>query len=99
MIEDRDYKKGEEFKTLKGTYLLGKVDDAKYVIWNTNREPVKVKMKDDFERTIGSKESRFSYYKLNGPAYFNFFAWMMFITSILFIPFAIKMKNKTYLQG
>ena len=36
--------------------------------------------------------------RLEGAAYFWFFTKLMFVTSILFIPFAIAYKPKTYLQ-
>ena len=37
--------------------------------------------------------------KLEGAAYFWFFTKLMLITAILFIPFAILYKPRTYLQG
>lgn len=97
LIEDNGAEKAD---TLKGTYLLGKLENNKYVVWNTNREPVKIKMGNDFRvEKMQMDSSAFSYYKLNGSDYFNFFAWMMLITSILFIPFVFILKDKTYFQG
>jgi POT family proton-dependent oligopeptide transporter len=36
--------------------------------------------------------------KLRGAAYFNFFTWLMLGTAVLFIPFALLYRPKTYLQ-
>ncbi len=36
--------------------------------------------------------------KLRGAAYFNFFTWLMLGTAVLFIPFALVYRPKTYLQ-
>lgn len=36
--------------------------------------------------------------KLRGAAYFNFFTWLMLGTAVLFIPFALAYRPKTYLQ-
>ena len=99
IIENKEYGKDDKVKPLSGTFLVGNLD-GKYVIWNPSREPIKVRWTDDKKRELPEiTSSTFSYYKLNGPAYFNFFAWMMLITAVLFIPVALKMKNKTYVQS
>ncbi len=36
--------------------------------------------------------------KLRGAAYFNFFTWLMLGTAVLFIPFALVYRPKTFLQ-
>ena len=36
--------------------------------------------------------------KLHGAAYFRFFMWLMLATSIIFVPFAMLYRPKTYLQ-
>jgi POT family proton-dependent oligopeptide transporter len=36
--------------------------------------------------------------KLRGAAYFNFFTWLMLATAVLFIPFALVYRPKTFLQ-
>ena len=37
--------------------------------------------------------------KLVGPDYYLFFAGCMFVTAVLFIPVAMRYKEKTYIQG
>ncbi len=37
--------------------------------------------------------------KLEGAAYFRFFTWLMLATTVLYIPFAIIYRPKTYLQN
>lgn len=92
------YQDGKKESPLLGTFLIGKQDSG-YVIWNKNRNPIEVKLKAGLDKlTLGSGNERFSYYKLNGPAYFDLFAWMMVITAILFIPFALTLKYKAYIQ-
>ncbi|MDB6079597.1 MAG: pepT2 [Akkermansiaceae bacterium] len=53
--------------------------------------------------TIGTtyKGSAFSggQTKLEGAAYYRFFTWLMFGTAIIFIPFAMIYRPKSYLQG
>ena len=36
--------------------------------------------------------------RLMGASYFWFFATMMFLTAILFVPVAVRYKEKTYIQ-
>jgi len=93
---DKDYASGEDTVYVAGTYLV-EVDDSKNVLLDPiTRDPLKVKLVSS--QVAAAEEGGFSFYKLNGPAYFNFFAWLMFGTAILFIPFALKMKTKTYVQ-
>lgn len=47
---------------------------------------------DDFEWFVGGRT------RLEGAAYFRFFTWLMLGTTILFLPFAILYRPKTYLQ-
>ena len=37
--------------------------------------------------------------KLEGPAYYWFFTGLMLAAAILFVPYAISSKEKTYLQS
>jgi POT family proton-dependent oligopeptide transporter len=37
--------------------------------------------------------------KLDGPAYYLFFAGAMAITAVLFVPVAVWYKERTYIQG
>lgn len=94
---DKPYKVKEDTSFVSGTYLVGVSSKGENVILDPKtREPLKVRMKSKIpEITDGA----FSFYKLNGPEYFNFFAWLMFVTALLFIPFALKMKTKTYVQS
>jgi POT family proton-dependent oligopeptide transporter len=36
--------------------------------------------------------------KLDGPGYYLFFAGAMALTALLFVPFAIRFKERTYIQ-
>ncbi len=47
---------------------------------------------DEFEWFVGGQS------KLEGAAYFRFFAWLMLATTILYLPFALAYRPKTYLQ-
>lgn len=83
---------------IQGTYLVGTLGQ-KYVLWDINRAPLKIEVAPRADpQKSPADQPKFSYYKLNGSAYFNFFAWLMLITAVLFIPVALKMKNKTYVQ-
>lgn len=90
---------GESKTPIQGTYLVGDLGEQ-YVLWDINRKPLEVEIsKKDNPSTIEKDPAKYFYYKLNGSAYFNFFAWLMLITAVLFIPVALKMKNKTYVQS
>lgn len=47
---------------------------------------------DDFEWFVGGQS------RLEGASYFRFFTWLMLATAVLFIPFALLYRPKTYLQ-
>ena len=47
---------------------------------------------DEFEWFVGGQS------KLEGAAYFRFFAWLMLGTTVLYLPFALIYRPKTYLQ-
>ena len=47
---------------------------------------------DEFEWFVGGQS------KLEGAAYFRFFAWLMLGTTVLYLPFALVYRPKTYLQ-
>jgi len=36
--------------------------------------------------------------KMEGASYFWFFTWLMLATAVIFVPYAIFYKEKTYLQ-
>lgn len=76
-----------------GTYVIGdKLDSKTYSLLDIHRKPVHL---------LGSKSNiqKASIYTLNGDAYFNFFAFMMAITAVLFLLVAFTYKEKTYVQG
>ncbi len=50
------------------------------------------------ETTYAAKAFSGGQAKLEGAAYFKFFTWLMLGTTILYIPFAIAYRPKTYLQ-
>ena len=94
---DKAYKAKEDTLLISGTYLVqASENNGNLLLDPKTRKPLKVKLRG--ERLPKLDEAAFSFYKLNGPAYFKFFAWLMFITAIIFIPFALKMKTKTYVQ-
>jgi len=47
---------------------------------------------DEFEWFVGGQS------KMEGAAYFRFFAWLMLATTVLYLPFALAYRPKTYLQ-
>jgi POT family proton-dependent oligopeptide transporter len=47
---------------------------------------------DEFEWFVGGQS------KLEGAAYFRFFAWLMLGTTVLYLPYAMVYRPKTYLQ-
>ena len=96
LLEDREYKVGEKKEALAGTFLLGKLESNTYVLWDINRKPVKVIQESIFKEE--EIKNCFSTYSLNGPAYFNFFGYFMLIASIIFMPFAVFIKDKSYFQ-
>ena len=81
---------------VKGTYLVESVDSKNVILDVVTRAPLKVKKLTSNLPEL--KDDSFSFYKLNGASYFRFFAWLMLVTAIVFIPFALKMKTKTYVQ-
>lgn len=89
-------KEGKE-TFLSGTYLIGKVVPKlrKAELWNINRESVATK--GEF---VASKKDAdlISLYKLNGSAYFYFYAIIMVFTAIIFIAVANNFKEKEYIQ-
>jgi len=48
--------------------------------------------------TYSSKAFSGGQTKLEGAAYFKFFTWLMLATTVIYIPFAIAYRPKTYLQ-
>jgi POT family proton-dependent oligopeptide transporter len=84
--------------TLSGTFLVERLEKVSYRVWDYNRNPIKVSKSSNFETKQSNLSTAFSKYKINGSQYFNFFAYLMLITSVLFLPFAMKLKDKTYMQ-
>jgi Na+-transporting NADH:ubiquinone oxidoreductase subunit NqrC len=83
-----------------GTYLLGQTNESgKYILWGSDRKAIKTVKGEDFNKKSIQLDKAFSAYTLNGSGYFNFFAYLMLVTSVLFIPFAILLKEKVYLQA
>lgn len=94
---DKIYEPKDDTLNVSGTFLVNRgVENTYYILDPKTRHELKVKSKTGLIPEI--KKDALSYFKLNGPAYFNFFAWLMLITAVLFIPFALKMKTKTYVQ-
>jgi POT family proton-dependent oligopeptide transporter len=80
---------------LKGTFMVAESDPT------TNR----VKLMDAVDRKPVSTEGTFSAatakvttYKLVGPQYFNFFALMMAIAGVIFIPVAARYKGESHVR-
>lgn len=82
-------------KPLEGTFLLGnQVSDKDFELWDIHRKPLLLQGAFDLDT-----ESKVTTYKLNGASYFNFFAYLMGGTALLFIVVAFRFKEKAYIQG
>jgi len=83
-------------KKLAGTFILDNIDGNNAEIVNAiNRESLKT-----FNETnkTNTKIKLYSY-SLQGASYFNFFAYLMIITAIIFVLVAYFYKEKTYIQN
>jgi len=80
-----------------GTYIVKREGERNRVYDVKTREPLSVKLLKPTLPII--EKDSLSYYSLNGDKYFLFFAYLMLITAVVFIPFALKMKTKTYIQS
>ena len=85
---------GKDTSNLGGTYLVGDISDSNngFLLWDINREPVHT-------IKIGDNRIEASTYKLNGSAYFYFFAALMACTGGLFTFVAFNYKEKEYIQS
>jgi POT family proton-dependent oligopeptide transporter len=91
----KDLKPGEEAPPLKGTFLVAATDvDGRRVrlMDVVDRKPLVTR------GTFRAEETRASTYRLVGPQYFEFFAALMFVVALLFIPFATSYKGRTYVR-
>lgn len=78
---------------LEGTFVLSNFTDLKAEIVNPiNRNSLK-------SYTTGSSEITLKRYSLQGAAYFNFFAYLMIITALIFIGVAKMYNEKSYIQS
>lgn len=83
-----------EGKPIEGSFIAKVLTGDVYEIYATQTgEPVMSKINPQLTKgTIGST-------KLQGKAYFNFFAYFMLATAFCFIPIAFLYKEKTYIQS
>jgi proton-dependent oligopeptide transporter, POT family len=91
--------KASSADTLKGTFLVEKLSDKTYTLWDANRKAIKVTKASNYLRQEQESMHAFSSFAVNGPDYFTFYAYLMFVASLLFLPFAIFLKDRTYLQS
>jgi len=92
---DDQNRKLEEIVMLDGSESFDPNGDKLQYQWRLVSVPQKSKLTDD--GIIGSKFSTKTA-KLKGANYYFFFAGMMLLAAILFIPVARVYKGKTYLQ-
>lgn len=101
VIKEKTKKKVTKKDTsdLKGTYLIGEVDQAtsSAVLWNIDRESVHTIGKLDVTAEKPNVPA-FSTYKLKGADYFYFFAILMGVVAFLFIFVSENFKERHYYQ-
>lgn len=83
----------EDTVHLGGTYLVGSIEGNSIALWDINRVPVSTLQNSNFDESV-----ELSSYKLNGAAYFYFFAGLMAVTGLLFFFVAFNYKEKEYIQ-
>lgn len=80
-------------KILSGTFIIDNIqENTAEIVSATDRNSIK---------TIAAENAKSSLYKysLQGASYFNFFAYLMFITAFVFIIVAYFYSEKTYIQS
>lgn len=80
---------------LAGTYLIGEIDTAAHrvrLIDKVDRKPIVS------EGAFDARQGEVSTYALVGPMYFLFFAALMGGIAVLFIVFAMRLKERTYVR-
>lgn len=81
-----------ENRPLEGTYILANFEDNKAEIVNAmNRSSIVTNVKANGTTALFK-------YTLQGASYFNFFAYLMIITAIIFVFVAKLYQEKTYIQ-
>lgn len=84
-----------KIKPLAGTYLIAEIDERKSAVRLVDkvaRQPVMSQGQFDAAKT------EVSTYSLVGPQYFLFFSALMVGVAVLFIFFAMQLKEKTYVR-